>query len=135
MKRDGKLWPTGEDRPPNNERVISVQNDMQNNCGIILLADNSSSKDLYKVSGPNIFKQNTEINQDGNKTSLWIYKMKNFYQLVNSDEEKCVATDTEYSLFRASKELLSINAEGEIHKSQDSNVALAEIIQNDEEQD
>ena len=108
---------------------------MQNNCGIIFLADTGNTRDLYKYTEGNIFKQNSESAQSGEKASIWIYKMKKFYELVNSEEEKCVASDTEFSLFRASKELLSINAEGEIHKSQDSNIGLAEKIQLEEEED
>ena len=106
---------------------------MQNNCGVIFVADNGAHKDYYEYADGNTFKQNSEKEKHGHKSSIWIYKLKKFYELVNSDEEKCVATDSQISLFRASKELLSINADGEVHKSLDENIGLAEKIKMEEE--
>ena len=48
--------------------------------------------------------------------------MGKFYLLSSSEKEPCVQTDSEFSLFRASNELLNVNAEGVVDDEDEKQV-------------
>ena len=114
--KTGTMTVTGTDNPssidPEQRRIMRVVNDQQNNCGICFLSDNGPDKNGYNFRNGDVFKEAHDTQTLQPKACLWLFKMGTFYLLASSEKEECVQTDSEFSLFKASNELLNINAEG-----------------------
>ena len=61
------------------------------------------------------------------KMSLWLLKKQQFYELANSAVDTAITPDMEFSVFRASVDLLNINAEGDINASAEELDLLAAL--------
>ena len=63
------------------------------------------------------------------KLSLWLLKKQKFYALADSSADKAITQDLEFSVFRASVDLLNINVEGEENAANEELDLLAALEQ------
>lgn len=63
------------------------------------------------------------------KVSLRLLKKQKFYELADSTVDTAIAHDMEFSVFRASNELLNINAEGDVQASTEELDLMAALQQ------
>ena len=68
-----------------------------------------------------------EPDYNGCKMSLWLLKKQQFYELANSAVDTAITPDMEFSVFRASVDLLNINAEGDVNASAEELDLLAAL--------
>ena len=61
------------------------------------------------------------------KISLWLLKKQKFYELANSTKDTAITQDMEFSVFRASNDLLNINTEGDVNVKDDELDLLAAL--------
>ena len=61
------------------------------------------------------------------KISLWLLKKQKFYELATSERDTAITQDMEFSIFRASNDLLNINTEGEVNAKDDELDLLAAL--------
>ena len=94
-------------------RILRVLDDQQHGMGILFMSDKAKFPDDFLVTGENGFNTFNLRELPGQELTLRFYKMGEFYEAASSMLDPVVSYDCEFNLFKADKNMMKINVEGE----------------------